>query len=96
MRFLLLTLCLVLSSCATSFNEENFNKLKIGMPASEIRQIFGAPNEVSTTVCGGQTTGGKWDCETWKYQNPITDKISSFTFSVNQDIKTLNNWNVKR
>jgi hypothetical protein len=87
---------IALVGCATAFTEANFDKLRTGMAASEVRQIFGAPNEISSSVCGGATASGQWVCETWKYKNPITDKVSDFTFSVKQDEKTLNSWNVKR
>ncbi len=89
-------LALALSGCASPFTPEAMERLRIGMPANEVREMFGAPKEVRTAVCGTATAGGGWVCETWKYQDPITDKVSDFTFSVNRDLKLLNSWNVKR
>jgi hypothetical protein len=85
-----------ISGCASRFTEASIDSLRIGMPASVVREMFGAPKEVRTAVCGGATAGGEWICETWKYKDPITDEVSDFTFSVQKDGKTLNNWNVKR
>lgn len=87
---------LVLAGCATPFTEENIDRLRVGMPSSVIRQMFGAPNEISSSVCGGATAGGQWICEKWKYRNSMTDKINEFTFSVKENEKFLNSWSVKR
>ena len=76
-----------LIGCATSFTQNNIDKLRIGMNAGEVRMIFGAPDEVRTAVCGGNTPTGQWICETWTYRN---SSRSSLTFSVNQDEKKLN------
>lgn len=88
----------LLSACAltpSSFNEQNIDKLRIGMPASEVREMFGAPNEVNTAVCGGATASGSWVCETWKYKTN-TYTTNNFVFSVQQNTKLLNSWDVKR
>ncbi len=67
---ILFGLIAVISGCAftpASFNEANIDKLRIGMPATEVRAMFGSPSEVRTAVCGGNTAGGSWIYETWKY-----------------------------
>ncbi len=94
-----LFLCFVVISiagCATEFTEPKIDKLRIGMSSGEVREMFGAPNEVRSAVCGSATASGQWICETWTYKNPITDGRNDFTFSVKQDSKVLNSWNVKR
>jgi len=88
----------LLVGCAvtlTNFTEANIDKLRIGMNATEVREIFGAPNEVSTAVCGGATSSGTWVCETWKYKTN-SYSMNSFVFSVQQNVKLLNSWDVKR
>jgi hypothetical protein len=79
-----------------SFNEANIDKLRIGMPSTEVRSIFGAPSEVRTAVCGGNTAGGTWICETWKYPTFNAYITNDFVFNVKDDGKFLNNWNVRR
>ncbi len=94
-RIAALFLLLIFSSCAdlvvSPFTVEKIDKLRIGMSASEVRELFGAPTEVSTTTCGGATKSGPWVCETWKYRS-----VNTFTFEVTQNVKSLANWNVKR
>lgn len=95
--FLLPLLSLVVSCAITSaFNEENIDKLKIGMTSTEVREIFGAPNEVSVSTCGAATAGGAWTCETWKYRSSSSYKTNNFVFSVDKGTKLLNSWDVKR
>lgn len=93
-----------LSGCAeiqsplkpSPFSEANIDKLSVGMSSSEVRLIFGAPNEVRTAVCGA-ATGKPWNCETWKYQLRSNSYMSNrFTFSVDGKNKYLNDWDVKR
>ncbi len=93
-----------LSGCAeiqsplkpSPFSEANIDKLSVGMSSSEVRQIFGAPNEVRTAVCGA-ATGKPWNCETWRYQLRSNSYMSNrFTFSVDGKNKYLNDWDVKR
>ena len=94
---LLPILGLVVSCAITSaFNEENIDKLRIGMSSTEVREIFGAPNEVSVSTCGGATAGGAWTCETWKYRSSSSYKTNNFVFSVDKGTKLLNSWDVKR
>lgn len=96
MRVLLIGLVVLLTGCASPFTQEKIDKLQIGMPASEVREMFGPANEVRTSVCGGATASGQWICETWTYRDSSTYRSSTFMFSVKQDEKTLNSWDVKR
>lgn len=96
MRIITIMLALIIAGCASKFTEEAVSNLRIGMPASEIKEAFGSPREVQSAVCGGATPGGQWICETWTYKDAINDKVSSFTFSVKQDGKYLNSWRVTR
>ncbi len=80
----------------SAFTEQNIDRLRIGMSANEVKEIFGSPNEVDTAVCGG-ATGHTWICETWAYQRGSSKYDSNkFTFSVSDNEKRLNNWSVKR
>ena len=107
MKKLLIVFLFLLTGCATqsAFNQENIDKLYVGMTATSVKQIFGDLNDVRLGTCGGNTSSGSWTCETWSYRT--TDvwsgrtTRSSFTFSVdNQTLgnngKKLNNWDVKR
>jgi hypothetical protein len=107
MKKLLIVFLFLLTGCATqsAFNQENIDKLYVGMTATSVKQIFGDPNDVRLGTCGGNTSSGSWTCETWSYRT--TDvwsgrtTRSSFTFSVdNQTLgnngKKLNNWDIKR
>jgi hypothetical protein len=107
MKKLLVIFIFLISGCATqsSFNQENIDKLHVGMPAASVKQLFGDPSDVRLATCGGNTSSGSWTCETWTYRT--TDVWSgrtvrsSFTFSVDNQIpgnggKKLNNWDVKR
>ena len=97
-RFISVIFVAIIAGCAitpSSFTEQNIDRLRIGMTASEVKVMFGAPNEVSTGVCGGATSSGAWICETWKYRTR-SYRTNNFTFSVKQDVKTLNSWDVTR
>ena len=107
MKKLFVIVLFLISGCATqsSFTQENIDKLHVGMSAVTVKQIFGDPNDVRLSTCGGNTSSGSWTCETWTYRT--TDVWSgrsirsSFTFSVDNQTsgnvgKKLNNWDVKR
>jgi hypothetical protein len=88
-----------ITGCAftpSSFNEANIDSLRIGMSSTEVREMFGAPNEVSVATCGGATAGGAWTCETWKYRTSSSYRTNNFVFSVQQNTKLLNSWDIKR
>lgn len=91
-----LTVILVsnLMGCATQFNESNIDSLYIGMPSDAVREVFGAPSGINSSVCGSATPGGAWICEKWKYET--MSGMNEFTFSVKPEGKFLNSWNVKR
>jgi hypothetical protein len=94
-----LTSVVMFSGCATgpsTFNEANIDRLRIGMLSTEIREMFGAPNEVRTAVCGA-ATGKQWTCETWRYNRSGSSyQTNDFTFAVESGMKLLNNWKVGR
>ena len=98
--FIFLTGCAGITT-ASSFNQENIDRIYIGMSANSVRQIFGAPNEVRTATCGSNTSSGSWVCETWKYQTENRFIFNDFVFSVDTNEpglsgKKLNNWKVRR
>lgn len=97
--FIVVSVLMFITGCAITpspFNETNIDKLRIGMSSTEVRSIFGSPNEVSTGVCGSATESGAWVCETWKYRISGSHQSNSFVFSVKDEVKLLNSWNVKR
>jgi hypothetical protein len=94
--YVVLTVILVshLVGCATQFNESNINSLYIGMSSNVVREIFGTPSGISSSVCGSATPSGAWICEKWKYET--LSGMNEFTFSVKPEGKFLNSWNVNR
>jgi hypothetical protein len=83
-------------SPSSPFNEANIDRLRVGMSSSEVREMFGAPDEVNTAVCGPDAAS-HWICETWKYPSRSNKYIkNSVTFDVRSEEKRLNNWNIKR
>ena len=91
---LMMLLAASLVGCATQFTKSNIDTLRIGMLASEVKEMFGTPSGISSSVCGSSTPGGAWICEKWKYETMAGN--NEFTFSVKPEGKFLNSWNVKR
>ena len=84
------------SGKSSPFNEVNIDALHIGLLSNGVRDVFGAPDEVNTAVCG-TATPSSWVCETWKYQRKDNRySFNTFTFDVRDGVKSLNNWSVKR
>lgn len=82
-----------------AFTSENIDRIRVAMPSTEVREIFGAPNTVRRTTCGTKTDK-PWTCEVWKYNRYGRDyDTNDFYFSINpfdNDIKLLNSWSVSR
>lgn len=95
--FYITALVLTLQGCASlsGFTQENIDRLRVGMLSTEIREMFGTPDRVSSGVCGA-STGKTWTCETWKYKQYGSYRTNDFTFSVRDEVKLLNNWDVSR
>ena len=83
-----------LFGCATQFTETNVDSLHIGMSSTQVKEIFGSPGRVSSSVCGTTTPKGAWVCETWVYEG--MRGTNKFTFSVKPEGKFLNDWNVNK
>lgn len=83
-----------LLGCATQFSEASVEALRIGMPSTEIKDMFGSPSRVRSSVCGSSTASGAWVCETWTYET--MRGTNRFTFSVKPDGKFLNDWTVNK
>jgi hypothetical protein len=83
-----------ISGCATQFTETNIEKLRIGLSANEVKEMFGSPGKVSSSVCGSATPTGSWICEKWRYET--WSGINEFTFAVRSEGKFLNSWIVNR
>lgn len=95
--FYIAALVSLLQGCAslTGFTQENIDRLRVGMSSTEIREMFGTPDRVSSGVCGA-STGKTWTCETWKYKQYGSYRTNNFTFSVREGAKLLNNWDVSK
>lgn len=99
-----ISIALFIAGCAftpSSFNQSNIDRLYVGMSATSIRQIFGAPDEVSSATCGAKSASGAWVCETWKYRTSNSYINNEFTFAVDTKVpgidgKTLNNWSIRK
>lgn len=83
-----------LLGCATQFTEASIESLRIGMPSTEIKEMFGSPNRVRSSVCGASTPKGAWVCETWTYET--MRGTNNFTFSVKPEGRFLNDWTVNK
>jgi hypothetical protein len=69
-------------------------KIHPGMPSSEILAMFGAPKNVSQSVCGANV-GKPWTCTTWEYGD-IFEDWARFTFAADGSSLVLNNFDVHR
>jgi hypothetical protein len=101
----LLTAALPLSACAPTdelrsvnamggFTTDNVMKIHSGMKSNEILEMFGAPKDVSQSVCG-ENVGKPWNCTTWEYGDSFYDR-ASFTFSGDSGSLVLNDFNIRR
>jgi len=50
--FLVLLLVLAAAGCGSSVTQENYDKIKVGMERSEVREILGAPTSTSDVTIG--------------------------------------------
>ena len=76
------------------FTTENIMKVHQGMSSNKILEMFGAPKNVSQSVCGA-SAGKPWTCTTWEY-GEIPYAWASFTFSGDSGSLILNNFDVHR
>ena len=76
------------------FTTENIMKVHQGMGSNEILEMFGAPKNVSQSVCGA-SVGTPWTCTTWQFGEFPYD-WASFTFAGDSDSLILNNFNVHK
>jgi hypothetical protein len=74
------------------FTTENVMKVHSGMGSNEILKMFGAPKNVSQSVCGA-AVGKPWTCTTWEYGERSYD-WASFTFAGHSGSLVLNDFNV--
>ena len=103
-KLVIISIALLITGCAftpSSFNQSNIDRLYVGMSATSVRQIFGSPVAVSSSVCGANSGKGSWVCETWKYPTSNSYIFNEFTFSVDTNVpgidgKTLNNWSIRK
>jgi hypothetical protein len=77
-----------------SFTTENVMKVHQGIGSVEILKLFGTPKDVRQAVCGA-STGKPWTCTTWEYGEFPYDR-ASFTFSEENGVLILNNFDVHR
>jgi hypothetical protein len=48
-NLVILAACVLLAACS-KINQENYSKLKAGMPKSEVENLLGSPNECSGAI----------------------------------------------
>jgi hypothetical protein len=82
------------SNGMTGFTTENIMKVHQGMGSNEILEMFGAPKNVSQSVCGG-AVGRPWNCTTWEYRGFLSDSRARFTFSGKSGSLILNDFDVR-
>ena len=109
-RHILMLLCILMTSCSyalkganTTFTSTNVMKLRIGMTTTEVVALFGAPDRIERSTCGGKTPSGPWPCIMWEYDveqsydgGLATMKTNTVTFDANFDPPKLNNWTIER
>ena len=76
------------------FTTENIMKVHQGMRSDKILEMFGAPRNVSQSVCGA-SVGKPWACATWEY-GEFPYEWASFTFAVDGGSLILNSFDVHR
>jgi hypothetical protein len=80
----------------SGFTTENVMKVHQGMGSNKILEMFGTPESVSQSVCGG-SVGRPWNCTTWEYRGEFPYYYrASFTFSGNSGSLVLNNFDVHK
>ena len=82
------------ANAVSRFTTENIMKVHQGIGSNRILEMFGAPKNVSQSVCGA-SVGKPWTCTTWEYED---DSLESavFTFSGSSGSLVLNNFDVRR
>ena len=81
------------ANAMSGFTSENILKVHQGMSSNKILEMFGAPKNVSQSVCGA-SVGKPWACTTWEYGEAPYD-WAVFTFSGDGSL-ILNNFDVHR
>jgi hypothetical protein len=76
------------------FTTDNIMKVHQGMNSGKILKMFGAPKNVSQSVCGG-SVGQPWKCTTWQYGD-LFSGWANFTFAADSGSLILNNFDVHR
>jgi hypothetical protein len=76
------------------FTTENIMQVHKGISSNKILEMFGAPKNVSQSVCGA-SVGKPWTCTTWEY-GELPFGWASFTFSGDSRALTLNNFDIHR
>jgi hypothetical protein len=76
------------------FTTENIMKIHRGMNSDKILEMFGAPKDVSQSVCGA-AVGAPWTCTSWEY-GEAPYEWASFTFSDGSGSLILNDYQVHR
>jgi hypothetical protein len=78
----------------SGYTADNIMKVHRGMKSDKILEMFGAPKDVSQSICGG-AVGTPWACTTWVYRDSLYDG-ASFTFSGESGSLVLNDFNIHR
>jgi hypothetical protein len=76
----LISVALVASSCAPTASPSTRSgttydqakraeyQFRVGMPAEQVRQLLGYPDQTAVQTCGQQSAGGPWTCLSWTYR----------------------------
>lgn len=78
------------ATAPSRFTTENISLLRQGMTVLEVEKLFGSPDSIRRTVCGGDRP---WDCEIWTYGGRGSYLRNVLWFSV-RDGRVLNQWDV--
>lgn len=79
----------------STFTSENLLTTHIGMKSEEIQKMYGDPKNISKSVCGSKTAGGRWNCITWEYGKSPYDN-ATFTFAEKEGSVRLNSFDIER
>jgi hypothetical protein len=82
-----------LSKLPPSFTNEHVMAVHPGMTSDQIQKLFGAPKNISQSVCGQGKE--KWVCTSWEYGKFPYDR-AQFTFSGNHKNLILNDFKIDR
>ena len=98
-KLITLSLSLLLTGCVTTstttFTDEQVLSIKEGMTSDEVLALFGAPDDVEVSTCGGRMGIPVWNCTVWRYGDYDTDN-AGFYFSTHDGVLHLASYDIDR